>query len=73
MPESKPPTAHPYDPDTCNDIGQRYSGPVLCVADANTYSAGDLFSAGILDNRVGDLVTVGEATGAGGATRPRLT
>jgi len=55
------------DPDACNDIGQRYSGPVLCVADANTYSAGDLFSAGFVDNRIGELVTVGEATGAGGA------
>ncbi len=53
--------------EACNDIGQRYSGPVMCVADANTYSAGDLFSAGIVDNRIGQLVTVGQATGAGGA------
>lgn len=55
------------DPEACNDIGQRYGGPVICVADANTYSAGDLFSAGFVDNRLGELVTVGEATGAGGA------
>ncbi|SCF18172.1 Peptidase family S41 [Micromonospora viridifaciens] len=55
------------DPHWCNDIGQRYTGPVLAVADPNTYSSGDLFAAGFLDNRIGPLVTVGQATGAGGA------
>jgi hypothetical protein len=55
------------DPQWCNDIGQRYRGPVVAVADPNTYSAGDLFCAGFVDNRVGPLVTVGQATGAGGA------
>jgi hypothetical protein len=35
--------------------------------DATTYSAGDLFAAGFVDNEIGTLVTVGEATGAGGA------
>lgn len=51
----------------CNDIGQVYSGPVVAVVDANTYSAGDLFAAGFIDNEVGTLLTVGQATGAGGA------
>ena len=51
----------------CNDIGQVYGGPVVAVVDANTYSAGDLFAAGFVDNGIGPLVTVGEATGAGGA------
>ncbi len=55
------------DPDWCNDMGQQYPGPVLAVADPNTYSAGDLFAAGFVDNGVGPLVTVGQATGAGGA------
>lgn len=50
-----------------NDIGQVYGGPVVAVVDANTYSAGDLFAAGFADNELGILVTVGEATGAGGA------
>jgi hypothetical protein len=54
-------------PERCNDIGQVYGGPVVAVVDANTYSAGDLFAAGFYDNQVGLLVTVGEATGAGGA------
>ncbi len=54
-------------PESCNDRGQRYGGPVLCVVDSTTYSAGDLFAAGFADNRLGDLVCVGEATGAGGA------
>jgi C-terminal processing protease CtpA/Prc len=53
--------------DACNDIGQVYSGPVVAVVDANTYSAGDLFAAGFIDNELGTLVTVGHATGAGGA------
>lgn len=51
----------------CNDIGQVYGGPVVAVVDANTYSAGDLFAAGFMDNELGTLVTVGHATGAGGA------
>lgn len=55
------------DPMWCNDIGQRYGAPVVCVADANTYSSGDLFAAGFVDNEIGPLICVGEATGAGGA------
>lgn len=55
------------DPAWCDDVGQRYGGPVVCVADANTYSSGDLFCAGFVDNEVGALVCVGQATGAGGA------
>lgn len=51
----------------CNDVGQRYGGPVVAIVDANTYSAGDLFAAGIVDNRIGPLVCIGAATGAGGA------
>lgn len=53
--------------EACNDIGQVYGGPVVAVVDANTYSAGDLFAAGFFDNELGPLVTVGQATGAGGA------
>lgn len=55
----------PYE--RCNDLGQHYGGPVVAVVDANTYSSGDLFTAGILDNRIGPIVCIGEATGAGGA------
>ena len=55
------------DPAACNAIGQRYGGPVVLVSDSTTYSAGDLFSAGFVDNGIGPFVCVGEATGAGGA------
>jgi C-terminal processing protease CtpA/Prc len=55
------------DPAWCNDVGRHYRGPVVCVVDANTYSSGDLFAAGFVDNALGTLVSVGEATGAGGA------
>ena len=54
-------------PDRCNDIGQVYGGPVVAVVDANTYSAGDLFAAGFSTTSSARSVTVGEATGAGGA------
>lgn len=53
--------------ESCNDVGQCYGGPVVLVADANTYSCGDLFAAGFVDNSLGPLVVVGQATGAGGA------
>src|SRR5262249_38919499 len=51
----------------CNDVGQRYGGPIVVVVDPNTYSSGDLFTAGVVDNRIGPVLCVGEATGAGGA------
>ncbi|MGH9134926.1 MAG: S41 family peptidase [Ilumatobacteraceae bacterium] len=51
----------------CNDIGQVYGGPVVAVVDPTTYSAADLFAAGFADNNVGTVVSVGHATGAGGA------
>ena len=53
--------------ESCNDIGQQYGGPVVVIVDANTYSSGDLFAAGFVDNRIGPVVSVGQATGAGGA------
>ena len=55
------------DPDACNALGQMYGGPVVLVADSTTYSSGDLFSAGFVDNRMGPFICVGSATGAGGA------
>jgi len=55
------------DPESCNELGQMYGGPVVLVADSTTYSSGDLFSAGFVDNKVGPLICVGSATGAGGA------
>jgi hypothetical protein len=55
------------DPDACNAIGQQYGGPVVLIADSTTYSSGDLFSAGFVDNGIGPFICVGGATGAGGA------
>ena len=55
----------PYE--RCNDIGQVYGGPVIAVVDSTTYSAADLFAAGFADNGIGTVVSVGRATGAGGA------
>ena len=55
------------DPSWCNDKGRKYLGPSVAVVDANTYSSGDLFAAGWVDHGIGPLVSVGQATGAGGA------
>ncbi len=54
-------------PESCRDRGRRYPGPAVAVVDPNTYSSGDLFAAGWVDNAIGPLITVGQATGAGGA------
>ena len=55
------------DPDALNRIAWTYPGPVVAIVDANTFSCGDLFSAGIADHGIGTIIAVGEATGAGGA------
>lgn len=55
------------DPAWCNDRDRAYPGPAVAVVDPTTYSSGDLFAAGWVDNDVGPLVAVGQATGGGGA------
>ncbi|RXR22792.1 hypothetical protein EQW78_15030 [Oerskovia turbata] len=55
------------EPAWCNDRGRAYPGPAVAVVDPTTYSSGDLFAAGWVDNDVGPLVAVGQATGGGGA------
>jgi hypothetical protein len=56
------------DPDQCNSRPRpAYQGPVVAVVDANTFSCGDIFVAGIADHGIGQVVAIGEATGAGGA------
>lgn len=51
----------------CNDIGQRYYGPVILITDALCYSATDIFAAGFQDNHVGLILGTNWNTGAGGA------
>lgn len=51
----------------CNDIGQRYYGPVVLVTDALCYSAADIFAAGFQDHRIGKILGTARSTGAGGA------
>jgi C-terminal processing protease CtpA/Prc len=55
------------DPAWCHDIPWTYPGRAVLVVDPNTYSSGDLFAAGWADHEIGPLVSIGEATGAGGA------
>lgn len=53
--------------DAYNDIGQKYQGPVVLITDALCYSTTDIFAAGFQDHRIGTILGVDEATGAGGA------
>ena len=55
------------EPSRCNLAGQIYGGPVVLITSATTYSSGDLFTAGFVDNGIGKVVCVGQSTGAGGA------
>ncbi|HEU0012659.1 MAG TPA: S8 family serine peptidase [Longimicrobium sp.] len=55
------------DPASCNDIGQRYHGPVVLLVDARCYSATDIFAAGFEDHEIGVIVGTNPTTGAGGA------
>jgi hypothetical protein len=54
-------------PDNFGDRSRVYRGPVVAVVNANTFSCGDLFAAGIADYGIGQVVSLGEGTGAGGA------
>jgi hypothetical protein len=51
----------------CNDIGQRYYGPVVLITSARCYSATDIFAAGFQDHGIGPVLGVDNNTGAGGA------
>ena len=51
----------------CNDIGQRYYGPVVLITDGKSYSTTDIFAAGFKDHRIGKILGADGNTGAGGA------
>lgn len=53
--------------DAANQIGQAYYGNVGVWANANTYSAGDMFTCGMQDNGIATVFGQHERTGAGGA------
>lgn len=55
------------DPAACNDIGQKYFGPVVLITDALCYSTTDIFAAGFQDHRIGVILGTDGNTGAGGA------
>ncbi len=54
-------------PEKCNEIGQRYYGPVILVTSALSYSTSDIFAAGFQDHGIGKILGVDSTTGAGGA------
>jgi len=59
---------YPITPEqACNDIGQKYYGPVLLIVDALCYSATDIFASGFKDHGIGPILGTSVNTGAGGA------
>ena len=54
-------------PVLCNEVGQRYCGPVILLTNALCYSATDIFAGGFQDHRIGPVMGVHTNTGAGGA------
>jgi hypothetical protein len=57
------------------DIQERYENRVLLITDALSYSAADMFAAGVQDNEVAPLLGTSGLTGGGGANTwfyPRL-
>jgi len=57
----------PHYPEMCNQLGQRYQGPVAIIIDALCYSTTDIFAAGFQDHQIGPLIGTSGNTGAGGA------
>jgi C-terminal processing protease CtpA/Prc len=55
------------EPESCNDIGQVYHGPVVVITNARCYSTTDIFAAGFQDHDIGKVLGVDNNTGAGGA------
>ncbi|HKV40742.1 MAG TPA: S41 family peptidase, partial [Blastocatellia bacterium] len=53
--------------ESCNNLGQRYYGPVILITDALCYSTTDMFAAGFQDNEAGKILGTSGNTGAGGA------
>jgi hypothetical protein len=54
-------------PESCNNIGQVYQGPVVLITDAFCYSTTDIFAAGFQDHGIGVILGCHDNTGAGGA------
>jgi C-terminal processing protease CtpA/Prc len=50
-----------------NGVGRVYSGPVVLLCDALSYSATELFIAGFQDHRIGKLIGPDSHTGGGGS------
>lgn len=51
----------------CNNMGQKYFGPVVLITDALAYSTTDIFAAGFRDHEIGKIIGIDGNTGAGGA------
>jgi hypothetical protein len=58
----------PYtDPKICNASKPIYSGPVVVVTNALSYSTTEFFAAGVQDHGIGLILGTDECTGGGGA------
>jgi len=48
--------------------GRHYTGPVIVLVDALTYSTAEMFAAGVQDHRIGKVIGVAQRTGGGGGS-----
>lgn len=55
-------------PEEANGVGRRYSGPVLVLADALTYSTAEMVAAGFQDHGIGPVLGTAGHTGGGGGS-----
>ncbi len=56
-----------YTDNVYNRIGQVYDGAVAVLVDARTFSAAEVFAAGVQDNGLGSILGTAWRTGGGGA------
>ena len=54
-------------PGYCNEFAPAFTGPVVLVTNALTYSAAEFFAAGFQDHRIGTVLGTDSSTGAAGA------
>ncbi|MET0405987.1 MAG: S41 family peptidase [Cystobacter sp.] len=51
-----------------NALGRRYSGPLVLLTSALTYSTAEMFAAGVQDHHLGRVLGTAARTGGGGAS-----
>lgn len=54
-----------------NQVGRKYSGPVVLISDALAFSTADMFAAGFIDNELGKIICTDDNMAAAGGNNWR--